>query len=217
MDRLVQKRTSRHIRAINIKHDRVITQYVKRKHPEIYNDAEQVYHMLNDKYPKKRNLTKTTEFLSLTTEFSTFDELYRDKYLKRKKKQTKKNTPETQEIQLEIPLMSTSDMNAFRQQDGDQQQLSLLTQDTYSALLDQLRNDPETMKAFENIMDDIPSLQHDDDDAGENIQVLGTSQTDTESPSFTQQLNDLMSEIEDILPELQEQTPLENYLEQIQW
>ena len=212
MDRLAQKRTSRHIRAIKIKHDRVIAQYVKRKHPEAYKDAERIYQMLDKKYPTKRDLTKTTEFLSHTTEYTTFDELYRDTYQKRKTKQMEKTIPGTQEIRLEIPLMSANDIGTSRQENGDQQ-LSLLTQDTYSALLDELRKDPEIMKAFENIMDDIPSPQH--DDVGENIQVLGTSQTGAESPSFTQQLNDLMSEIDDIFPQWQEQPLLENHLEQL--
>ena len=209
MDRLAQKRSSRHARSIKIKRDRVISLYVKTKHPEVYQDAERIYQMLDKRYPKKRDLTKTSEFLSLTTTYSTFTDLYRDTYKKRKADQKEKTIPGTQEMRLEISLM-----NIPPRQKDDEQQLCL-TQDTYSALLDELRKDPELQKTFESIMDDTSPPQFDVD---ENIQLLGSSQPDqtgAESPSLSQQLDDLMGEIDDILPDLQEQSPLENYLQQL--
>ena len=200
---------SRHTRAIKIKHDRVITQYVKAKHPELYREAEQIYQMLEEKYPLKRDLTKTSEFLTHTTEYSTFQDLYRDRYKKKKANLKEATVSVTQEMRLEIPLMTTHDTNKrpSRQEDDDKQ--LCVPQDTYNILLEELRKDSELHKIFEDIMDNTPPPQSDVD---EIIHQLGSSQPDqtcAKSPSLSRQLDDLMGEIDDMLPDLEEQSPLE--------
>ena len=51
--------------AAKVREERIITAYVKAKHPEIYSNAAVFYNKLNQKYPKKYDLRKVKEFKTL--------------------------------------------------------------------------------------------------------------------------------------------------------
>ena len=179
---------------------------MKAKHPDLYQEAEQLYEQLNEKYPEKRDLTKTSEFLIYTTQYSTFTDLYRDRYKKKKATPKEKVTPETQastEMVLEIPLMSSDDVNktTYRQEDDDQP--FCIPEDTYNMLVDELRRDPDLHNVFKDMTDN--TLRH-QQDVDEIIRQFGLTQADqscVENP-MSRQLDELMGEIADILPELEE-------------
>ena len=57
----------RRAQAARVREDRIITAYLKAKHPGIYNDAASFYNELNQKYPNKHDLRKVKEFKELLT------------------------------------------------------------------------------------------------------------------------------------------------------
>ena len=57
----------RRARAAKVREDRIISVYLKEKHPGIYNDAASFYNELNRKYPNKYDLRKVKEFKALLT------------------------------------------------------------------------------------------------------------------------------------------------------
>ena len=76
MERKERKRFTRKQLTISNRHNKLISQYVSFKHPDIYKDAEAFYKMLNHKYPEKRDLCKTIEYLELTTGAITYHQYY---------------------------------------------------------------------------------------------------------------------------------------------
>ena len=227
IDRLKQKRASRHARAIQKRHDRVITQYMKAKHPKLCEEAEELYVQLNKKYPEKRDLTKTSEFLTATTNYSTFTDLYRHRYKMKKINQKEKHTPETTEMVLQIPLMSANDINMSTSSQGDNASMSSnddealsIPEDTYNMLVEELLKDPELHNVFNDMKDNTPHHKH-QQDVDEIIRQLGLTQAEpdrnSEESPMTQQYKEFMDEIDAILPELEKQSPLESELEQLGW
>ena len=83
----------------NIRMNRIITEYVRSKHPEVYDEAKAVYTKLDMLYPTKKDLRKTYEFCVYTT--GSKDNKY--KYSRKLHHQVSDN------FVLEIPLMDTSD------------------------------------------------------------------------------------------------------------
>ena len=86
----------------NIRMNRIITEYVRSKHPEVYNEAKAVYTKLDMLYPTKKDLRKTYEFCVYTT--GSKDNKYR--YSRKLHHQVSDN------FVLEIPLMHMSDAPA---------------------------------------------------------------------------------------------------------
>ena len=110
---------------------------MKAKHPKLCEEAEELYVQLYKKYPEKRDLTKTAEFLAATTNYSTFTDLYRHRYKMKKINQKKKHTTGTTKMILQIPLMSPNNTSTFSQ--GDNASMSSndealsIPEDTYNA------------------------------------------------------------------------------------
>ena len=61
---VIRKRDQRHLREIAAKKDRMISDYIRYKYPNIYAEAEQYYNEMNDKYPIKKDLLKTVEHIA---------------------------------------------------------------------------------------------------------------------------------------------------------
>ena len=82
MDRKGQKRASQHLLVLKNRHAKFISEYVKRKFPGIYTEADSYYNHLNTANPNKRDLTKTHQFLVDTTSYTDHNHYYRRKKTK---------------------------------------------------------------------------------------------------------------------------------------
>ena len=185
MNRTQQKRAARHVRSVQSRHDRLVSAYLKKKYPKEYKEASQYYDQLNDKYPHKRDLTKTDEFLFLSTGYTSFYQKYRAQQECQKKTGDDNQTNDT--MALKIPLMEKSDVEiAVISQKIDDS--LLIPEDIYKNLLESITKDPE-MNA---ILNDI------------------TTYPEQQDPEKQQQ--QLIDELDDILPEITEQSPLEKEL-----
>ena len=105
----------------------VCMRYIKLTHPQKYNEACEFFTVLNERYPQKRDLTKTSEFMAL--------------------KQTpgpNKNITMV-EPQLEITLMGNATVeNTNTPLD--------MTDETFDLVIQELRQDPDIATAFDQIM-----------------------------------------------------------------
>ena len=98
----------RRAQAAKVREERIITAYVKAKHPEIYNNAAVFYNKLNEKYPKKYDLRKVKEFKTLLSDNSPKPQKYQEKTFP---SITVNAQPTfTDCIQLRIPLLPVEDI-----------------------------------------------------------------------------------------------------------
>ena len=186
MDRTTQKRVARHARSINARHDRFISAYIKKKKPEEYAKVKQLYDELNKKYPTKRDLTKTDEFLYETTGYTSFYQMYRAKYESQK---LEGNKQKINDISLKIPLMEKGDVDIAIM--GEKVDESLrIPEDIYNNLLTEITNDPVMNSIFNSI----------------NIEQQQEQQQQEQQQQEQQQqeIVELLQELDDILPELNE-------------
>ena len=78
MNRKEQRQIWRRARASEVRQERLITEYIRTKHPVVYNEAATVYNQLNEKYPEKPDLRKTKEFNMILSGISTSSKYPRD-------------------------------------------------------------------------------------------------------------------------------------------
>ena len=182
MDRTAQKRVARHIRSVSARHDRLVTAYLKKKYPEAYDEADRYYNTLNLRYPDKRDLTKTAEFLQFSTGHSTFLEYYRTRVKNQKPKKKKAHTVEDN-MTLQIPLMDSEDVTTTKLFEKADETLTI-PDDVYDDIVSELRKDPQLYSIFDETTQQ-PNLSHE------------------------QQFAEAMEELEEILPELFDQTAFE--------
>ena len=110
MDRLQQKRHARKLLVQSKRKDKLISGYIKSKHPEIYAEAIECYETLNALYPKKRDLCKTVEYLRMTTGAVNYNQYYYHR--KVEKNQLEKAVETTPEMELRIPLLTHETLQA---------------------------------------------------------------------------------------------------------
>ena len=91
------------------KHDKFISTYLKVKHPEIYREADLFYTELDERYPEKRDLRKTIEFLHNTEGIDNFKEYY---YRNKVSKRAQQN-PNNDNMVLRIPLLDNNTLTAI--------------------------------------------------------------------------------------------------------
>ena len=159
------------------KQDRFIAGYIQTKYSKIYKEAEDYYKQLNSQYPNKRDLTKTQEFLYLSTGYKTFTCYYKERHQAKKKQKTqtddnmemhqakkKQKTHADNNMELKIPLMSSEDV-AIQQEPLD------MSDQTYESLITELRKDPDLYAIFNdmNIEVNIPKTQEQGDQNTEQI------------------------------------------------
>ena len=176
------------MRSVQSRHDRLVSAYLKKKYPKEYKEATQYYDQLNKKYPDKRDLTKTDEFLFLSTGYTSFYQKYRAQECQKKKKKTGDDNQINDTIALKIPLMDKSDVEIAVISEKIDDSL-LIPEDMYNNLLSEISKDP-WMNA---ILNDIPTYPE-------------------KQVAEQQQIDQLLDELDDILPQITEQSPLEKEL-----
>ena len=227
MDRAEQKKTARKTLSVRAKHDRFITSYLQVKYPKEYEEAQQYYQQLNVQYPKKRDLTKTTEFLYLATGHRTFVQYYRQRIHAKKTKKISEKTDIVDNMVLQIPLMNSNDMDTVvLEEKADESDMNtvvleekadeslVIPDDIYDNLIRELRNDPELYTIF-NDMNVDTSQQPLDLSQEQQIEINIPGHVSQEQ----QQTDEIISDLEASWPELFEdgQTPLENELEALDY
>ena len=107
METVDRKLYWRRVEVEKVRQQRVIAGYVELKHAEIYKEAVEFYELLNQKYPKKKDLRKTNEFEWLK---AGIPEKATKKFYTRRikcpdKEKVSSKTTNTDNMQLIIPLM----------------------------------------------------------------------------------------------------------------
>ena len=171
MNRVEQKRIARHARSKAARHDRFVSLYVRKKNKEVYQEAEKFYQQLDQKYPTKRDLTITDEFVQSTTEYTSAFQSAQAKYYARKKQ--KSDTQQVKAIALEIPLMNESDVDIAVMNEKVDESLCI-PQYIYNDLLTEISKDPAMTAIFND--------------------------TCKEQPEEQQELTKILDELDDILP-----------------
>ena len=108
MQRTDQKRVARQKLSIENRHSRFISEYVKSKHTEIYNEAEAFFKHVQELNPNKRDLTKTHQFLVATTGFVDRNDFYNRKRQKAQEKNQQVNDNMVLRVQLLAPEAVTT-------------------------------------------------------------------------------------------------------------
>ena len=205
MNRAQQKCIARHKLSLKNRHDRFISQYVKAKHSEVYHEAEGFFNQVLAENPERRDLTKTHEFLVATTRFKNHDQYYYRKKDQRKKGQSKQLN---YDMELKIPLLTQDPIISNSEQPLERASVNV----TEEPLVIPESNSEQPLEiASVNVTEEplvIPdSLYHD------LIQELRSD------PELYAIFNDMNTPetipdkvVTEILPELNEQTPLEREL-----
>ena len=116
MEKLEKKRNSRKLLVESRRKNKVISEYVKVKYPEVFVEASECYKKLDELYPERRDLCKAVEFILATTGTLTNNQYYYNKRLQRKTVEkaakTTPTTPTNPEMVLQIPLLPVETVNA---------------------------------------------------------------------------------------------------------
>ena len=150
-----------------------IAEYVKRKAPETYAEAENFLETLRQQYPTRRNYTKTHEFLTKTTDYEDYADYYNRK--RRSAKQNKTTSTSTTSTSttvvdnmiLDIPLIPPSVVAE------NTAPLEAITPEIYEQILKEITMDP----ALDSIFNDVCTNQDVEDDMEFNNIVLDESIT----------------------------------------
>ena len=190
MNRTEQKRTARHILAIKTRHDRLVTAYIRNKYPIEYEEAELYYQNLNLKYPNKRDLTKTTDFLHFTTGYGSFIDYYR---ARAEDEKTKNITQETHTVEdnmsLRIQLMDNDDVSTAKLCEKADESLAI-PEDVYNSLISKLAKDPQLYSIFNGMSVDNSQQPLEQQQFDETTRELGLS------PEHQQQVDEIIHQLE---------------------
>ena len=85
-----------------VRQERIITGYIKYRHPEIYSEGMDFFNQLNELYPMKKDLRRTNEFEWLKS--GTYKKL--KKFYPRQRKNQKKKNKINDNMVLHIPLLA---------------------------------------------------------------------------------------------------------------
>ena len=145
MNRVEQKKKARHLRSKAARHSKFIAAYVINKNKEIYDEAKKFYDELDKKYPGKRDLTKTDEFVHETTGYTIY-QTYQINY------QTRKNplSNNQKDIALNIPLMNKDDVDLAVMSEKVNEEISI-PELIYKGLLEEISNDPSMSNIFKDL------------------------------------------------------------------
>ena len=186
-----QKKRSQKALAAKSKEARFIAEYVKRKAPVLYAEAEGFLNHLREQHPEKRDYTKTHEFLVSTTMYSDYRDYYNRTKINRYKQEstTRKTTTTTtttttvDDMELNVVLMPEPVVN-----ENTIVPFQPLSNETYKDLVEEIASDP-------------------------NLQLIFNDMMNMQDPDMmnTQDL-ELNPEVESVLNDLMQQTPLEKEL-----
>ena len=189
--RKIQKRKSQKTLAAKSRDARFIAEYVKRKAPVLYAEAEGFLSHLRELHPEKRDYTKTHEFFVSTTVFSDYRDYYnRTKINRYKQKSTSRKTTTTttttttvDNMELNVVLMPESVVN-----ENTIVPFQPLSDETYKDLVEEITSDPTLQPIFNDMM----NMQDPD--------MMNTQDLE------------LDPEVDGVLNDLVQQTPLEKEL-----
>ena len=184
MDRVIQKKAARHVRSKAARHDRFIAAYIMKKNKEVYAEAKQLYDDLDKKYPEKRDLTKTDEFLHKTTGYTSFYQMSRAKAKYQVQKQ-KPDNQKTKGMSLEIPLMDKGDVDIAVMAEKVDESLCI-PDHIYNNLLAEISKDPVMSSIFGTINQE-------------------QQQSEQQQQQQQQEIDEILDELDDILA--QESSP----------
>ena len=237
MERTERKKVTRRNLSKKIRHDRFISGYVEVKYPQAYREADNHYNQLNTKYPNKRDLCKTIEYIQLTTGIKTYSEYYhhnRPGYKRKNQEVEETNKKQVQDsivdnMVLEIPLMNTSEkipsintsesMANIQLEEANELSLDILQ---YEEIIQELRNDPDLYNICNDLstygddivdMSGVEKLEVTVEHTGESFLNIPDKvyediiQELTNDPDLSMIFDDI-----DVDIEYQEQTPLEKEL-----
>ena len=203
MDRKTKKKTAQQVLNAKSRHARFITEYVLRKQPRIYEEANMFYNQLKAIHPNKRDLTRTHEFLVETTNYADYRDFYNRKKVKHRKQRVTTTTTTTTQVdnmQLNIDLLTPQVVA-----ENTHTPLRPIPDGLYQQLLAELRTDPE----LDTILNDMIDPKADDLDQRTDPE-LDTILNDMIDP----EADDLDQDSEqDAMPNDLEQTPLEKELQ----
>ena len=114
--------------------------YILTKYPEIHSEACEFFTVLDHKYPGKRDLSKTHEFIQL-------------------KDQTKNTDTIMLEPRLEINLISSSNIMITEEETPPFISMESMETDEIEKLIEELRQDPDLTSAFDNIVLEDPAME----------------------------------------------------------
>ena len=152
-----QRRNSQKTLLAKRRDNSFIAEYVRRKAPGLYSEAEGFLNHLRTLHPEKRDYTKTHEFLVSTTGFTDYKEYYNRKRLNRfKQKESSRNTTTTttmtttttvDNMELNVvlmpePVVKENTMVPFQP----------LTEETYQDLIKEITSDPSLQPIFNQIV-----------------------------------------------------------------
>ena len=149
--RKLQKKVAQKNLAVKSRDARFITEYVKRKAPALYNEADLFLKTLRQRYPDKRDYTKTHEFLVNTTQFADHADYYKRKKKEQYKRKATRTTTTTtttttvDDIELNVVLLPES---VVEENTGP---LQVLPDHVYKDLIDDLSNDPILRPIFNDM------------------------------------------------------------------
>ena len=176
MDRKAQKRASQHSLVLKNRHAKFISEYVKRKFPDIYTEADSYYNQLDTANPNKRDLTKTHQFLVDTTSYTDHNHYYRREKTKTVRQEHSTTTTTTittinDSMVLRVPMLTQNEVQATKDTTKTSQTSSLMPDktsegsllipnDVYEELIGALRADPDLQRILDDftIPDDVPDL-----------------------------------------------------------
>ena len=191
MERVVQKRKARHLRSKAARHHKFISLYVMNNNKDVYDEAKKLYDELNMKYPGKRDLTKTDEFMQRTTGY-TIHQMYQINQQTKKTPRSgnengiavvNKDDVELADIALDIPLMNKDDVELAVIGEKVSNEISI-PDFNYNQLVEEISND----QSMSNIFSQLNQKQ-------------------------TEELDEILDELDGILPD--EKSQLEEELENI--
>ena len=188
MNRVEQKKAARHIRSKAARRDRFIAAYIMKKNKEAYAEAKQCFDDLDQKYPEKRDLTKTDEFVHKTTEYTSFHKMAQANY-QTKKKET--DNDKTKSMSLKIQLMDAVDVDIAVTSEKTDESLCI-PDHIYNNLLAEISQDPVLSNIFNTVSREQQQEQQ------------------------QQEMDEILAELDDILPDNPpERSPLEEELEHL--
>ena len=151
-----------------------IAEYVKRKAPETYAEAENFLKKLRQRYPRKRDYTKTHEFLVDTTDYEDYKHYYNRTKLRRFKQNKTPSTTSVNNMVLNIPLMPETVVA-----ENTTVPLQPIPQETYEDLITEITMDPALQAIFNNIVSN-QDLENEPNDIELDESITGLSPLEKE-------------------------------------
>ena len=182
-----QKRKSQKTLAAKSRDARFIAEYVKRKAPGLYAEADGFLKHLRTIHPEKRDYTKTQEFLVSTTGFSDYRDYYNRTKLNRYKEKSTSRKTMTTTTMTTTTTIDNMELNVVLMPEPVVKENTIvpfqpLSDQTYQDLVEEITSDP----SLQSIFNDMTNTQ------------------DTEIA--------LDPEVDEIMNGLMQQTPLEKEL-----